>query len=236
MDLKETDILGSAIDRHWYYVSKAKAMMRHIGAKVPEKILDIGAGSGFFSKYLLKNSTAREAWCVDIAYEHDHDTRLNEKEIHYRSEIGTTEADLVLLMDVLEHVDDDVGLLRFYAHKVPRGAIFLVSVPAFQMLWSQHDEFLEHKRRYTIRQLEEAVCKAGLEIKHSAYFFGMIFPIAAIMRLAQRYSKPRPPRSQLVQHHPMVNAFLKTLCDIESPLFKLNRVVGLTVFCLAQKP
>lgn len=236
MDIKEADILGPDIDQHWYYASKAKAMMRHIGAKVPEKVLDVGAGSGFFSKYLLKNSSAREAWCVDIAYESDQDIHLNEKEIHYRNTVGPIEADLVLFMDVLEHVDDDVGLLRLYADMVPRGASFLISVPAFQMLWSQHDEFLEHKRRYALRQLEEVVRNSGLDIKHSAYGFGMVFPIAAITRLIQKLSKPRSPRSQLVRHHPVVNTLLKTLCDIEAPFLKRNRAVGLTAFCMAQKP
>lgn len=235
MDIKEIDILGSDIDHHWYYASKAKAMMHHIGATAHEKILDIGAGSGFFSKYLLKNSTAREAWCVDIAYEYDHDTQLNGKKIHYRSSIGPIEADLVLFMDVLEHVDDDIGLLRLYADKVPRGASFLISVPAFQMLWSQHDEFLEHKRRYALRQLEAVVKNAGLDVKHSAYGFGTVFPIAATTRLIQRLSKPRSPRSQLVRHHPVVNTLLKALCDIETPFLKLNRAVGLTAFCLARK-
>lgn len=236
MDFKELDILGSDIDHHWYYASKARAMMHHIGATVPEKILDIGAGSGFFSKYLLKNSTAREAWCVDIAYEYDHDTQLDGKKIHYRSSIAPMEADLVLFMDVLEHVDDDVGLLRRYVDMVPPGANFLISVPAFQMLWSPHDEFLEHKRRYALRQLEEVVGKAGLDIKHSAYGFGMVFPIAAATRLIQRLAKPRSPRSQLVRHHPVVNTLLKALCDFETPFLRRNRAVGLTVFCLAQKP
>ena len=48
MDLKETDILGADIADHWYYKSKVKAMMRVIGEAVPSKILDVGAGSGFF--------------------------------------------------------------------------------------------------------------------------------------------------------------------------------------------
>ena len=56
---------------------------------------------------------------------------------------------VILLMDVLEHVDDDVGLLRAYAEPARPGTRFIVSVPAFSWLWSAHDEFLEHRRRYT---------------------------------------------------------------------------------------
>lgn len=236
MDLKETNILGSEIDRHWYYLSKAKAMVCHIGPEIPKKILDVGAGSGFFSRYLLENSAAYEAWCVDTAYENDHDVQANGKEIHYRRAIDTTDADLVLLMDVLEHVDDDIGLLRLYAEKVPAGANFLISVPAFQILWSQHDVYLEHKRRYTLPQLEGVARKAGFQVRQGDYYFGAIFPIAAAIRLAQRYSKAQPPRSQLTRHHPTINGILRTLCNIEISLLRFNRMVGLTVFCLARKP
>ena len=61
------------------------------------------------------------------------------------------------MMDVLEHVDNDAGLVRHYATKVPSGAHFLVTVPAFRFLWSGHDVFLEHKRRYTLAEIEQTM-------------------------------------------------------------------------------
>ena len=88
------------------------------------------------------------------------------------------------MMDVLEHVDDDRGLVRHYAGKVPAGAHFLVTVPAFRFLWSGHDVFLEHKRRYRLREIEATMRDAGLEIVRGAYYFGLIFPLAAAVRLA----------------------------------------------------
>ena len=161
MDLKETDILGASINEHWYYRSKANAMIRLLSGVSPSIILDIGAGSGFFSKKLLSDTMAIEAWCVVISYESDSDDLEAEKPIYFRKSVGKVNADLVLLMDVLEHVDDDVGLLREYVTKVPRGAKFLISVPAFQFLWSGHDVFLEHKRRYRLNQMERVVRQAG---------------------------------------------------------------------------
>jgi hypothetical protein len=146
------------------------------------------------------------------------------------------DADLVLLMDVLEHVDDDVGLLKAYVDKVPSGSRFLITVPAFQFLWSGHDDFLEHKRRYTLAQLEAVVRNTGLTVKQGAYYFGLVFPIAATLRLLPKGAQPSPPRSQLKQHHPLVNTMLKTLCSVELPFMGANRLAGLTVFVLAQKP
>src|SRR5690349_17923356 len=130
MDVKETEILRDAIHTHWYYKSKAKALKKLIRVN-PSIILDIGAGSGYFSKFLLKNTMSTEAWCVDIAYNEEVDAKENGKTIHYRKEIGSCNCDLVLLMDVLEHVDDDAALLSEYVQKVPSGSAFIISVPAF---------------------------------------------------------------------------------------------------------
>ncbi|QAY84705.1 class I SAM-dependent methyltransferase [Pseudomonas arsenicoxydans] len=236
MDLKETDILGSSIDQHWYYASKAAATSRLLGNTPYKRILDVGAGSGFFSHYLLTHSSASEAWCVDISYDADSDATTGGKPVHYRRNIDAVDADLVLLMDVLEHVDDDVGLLKAYVEKVPSGSRFLITVPAFQFLWSGHDDFLEHKRRYTLAQLEAVVRNTGLTVKQGAYYFGLVFPIAATLRLLPKGAQPSPPRSQLKQHHPLVNTILKTLCSVELPFMGANRLAGLTVFVLAQKP
>lgn len=236
MDLKETDILGPDVGKHWYYSSKAKAMVRLLGGRTPARILDVGAGSGFFSRYLLSNSTAQEACCVDPGYDAEFDEVESGKPIRFKRSIGTSNADLVLLMDVLEHVDDDTALLREYVQKVPSGCRFLITVPAFEFLWSGHDDFLEHRRRYTLPHLEDVVRNSGLTVARGSYYFGMVFPLAASIRLAGKaLKKGSPARSQMTRHHPMVNATLKTLCSIELPAMPFNRAAGLSVFCLAEK-
>ena len=68
MDLKEVEILGEAQDTHWYYVSKARALVRALDGRSPTRILDVGAGSGFFSKVLLRETQAVGAICVDTGY------------------------------------------------------------------------------------------------------------------------------------------------------------------------
>lgn len=236
MDLKETDILGDDIDNHWYYKSKAKATTRLLEGVCATRILDVGAGSGFFSRYLLSNTVARESWCVDTSYKSDFDENQASKIMHYRRSVGVVNADLVLFMDVLEHVDNDVELLKEYVDKVPRGCQFLISVPAFQFLWSGHDEFLDHKRRYTLNQLEATAREASLNIKRSSYYFGGVFPIAALLRLTQAIGgRNTAARSQLSKHSPIVNGILKLICYSELPIMRFNRLAGLTAFCLAEK-
>jgi SAM-dependent methyltransferase len=211
-------------------------MIRLLDGTSPQNILDVGAGSGFFSRYLLSHTGAAAAWCVDISYPTDSDEVGPGSVLHCRRSVDAIDADLVLVMDVLEHVDNDVGLLHEYVDKVPPGSRFLITVPAFQFLWSGHDDFLEHKRRYTLKQLEAVVRNADLHIRSAGYYFGMVFPIAAAMRLAQKFRNgSRPARSQLAPHRPIVNTILKALCNVELPVMRMNRAAGLTVFCLAEK-
>ncbi|OFX03551.1 MAG: methyltransferase [Alphaproteobacteria bacterium RIFCSPHIGHO2_12_FULL_66_14] len=234
MDLKEEDILGADIGRHWYYRSKAAALRRAVAGLRPKHLLDVGAGSGFFSRHLLAGTAAESALCVDIGYPHDRDDSIAGKPVLYRRDTGPTDCDLVLMMDVLEHVDDDRGLVLHYASKVPAGAHFLVTVPAFAFLWSGHDVFLEHKRRYRLPEIEAALGDAGLKIVRGAYYFGLIFPLAAAVRLADRNTTE--PRSSLKKHGAFTNSVLGAVCAAELPLFPYNRLAGLSAFVLAKKP
>jgi hypothetical protein len=234
MDLKEEDILGADIGRHWYYRSKAAALRRSVSGLQPKRLLDVGAGSGFFSRHLLAETSAESALCVDTGYARDRDDSVAGKPVHFRRDTGPTDCDLVLMMDVLEHVDDDRGLAHHYAEKVPSGAHFLVTVPAFSFLWSGHDVFLEHKRRYRLPEIEAVLHESGLQIVRGAYFFGLVFPLAAAVRLAD--SNTTQPRSSLKRHGALSNGILSAVCAAELPLFPLNRLAGLSAFVLARKP
>ena len=234
MDLKEEDILGADIGRHWYYRAKAAALRRAVATLKPRHLLDVGAGSGFFSRHLLAETPAESALCVDIGYPEDRDDSVAGKPVHYRRDTGPTDCDLVLMMDVLEHVDDDRWLVRHYADKVPSGAYFLVTVPAFAFLWSGHDVFLDHVRRYRLAEIEAVLLDAGLEIVRGAYFFGLVFPLAAAVRLARRGDST--PRSSLTRHGAFTNSLLTAICAAELPLLPYNRLAGLSAFVLAKKP
>lgn len=242
MDIKEIEILSegmpiSGIVDHWYYQSKAAATLKLMESYDPRVILDVGAGSGFFSRYMLRHTSAGEAWCVDVCYPGSSDSVEEGKPVHYRKEVDFVNADLVLMMDVLEHIEDDAEFLKNYVAKVPQGARFLISVPAFQFLWSGHDVFLEHKRRYTLPQLEALVSKTGLVIEKSNYYFGFVFPAALLTRLADKIlqRKTGQKKSQLKKHSHFVNKLLATICRAELPIMGNNKCLGLTAFCVARK-
>jgi len=238
MDLREEEILGDQVGSHWYYRAKAQALLRHVGGLRPEEILDIGAGSGFFSRELLSKTDAKRATCIDIGYQQEREEIWNGKPLTFRRAIGDCRADLVLAMDVIEHVPDDAALLRSYCDVVQSGTRFIISVPAFNFLWSGHDVFLGHCRRYTLPMLVSAMRRSGLVADWSHYYYATVFPIAATLRMFERLkgSAAVEPKSQLQKHSRFVNAAFSALLTAERPVMRMNKMFGITVFAGGHKP
>jgi hypothetical protein len=239
VDVKEEELLGGQLGNHWYYVSKGRALRQLLGSEPVGEILDVGAGSGVFSRQLIDQGLATGAMCVDPAYVREYVESYRETDITFTRRIEKVSQDLILMMDVLEHVDDDLGLLKEYTAGMPSGSRVLITVPAFQFMWSGHDVFLEHRRRYTLKQLENLVAEADLRITKGRYFFGLIFPLVATMRLYDRIRLGAgliTAQSQLKTASPMVNRTMTAIHDVERcSLFQLNRAFGLSAFCLAER-
>ena len=238
MDLKEQDILGSAIDKHWYYVSKGRAMRSLLSGIKVDEVLDVGAGSGIFSRQLIQAGICRGGVCVDTEYQDETKESLKNGELTFVRSIDQPTQKLVLMMDVLEHVDDDVSLLKQYTRHLPKDGRVLISVPAFKFLWSGHDVFLEHRRRYDRAMLFNLVQEANLQIDSCRYFFGFLFPIAAITRWINRIGLAGgriEPKSELKIYSDFSNRVLTLVHDLErNTLLRLDVFGGLTLFCVAK--
>ena len=237
MDVKEEEILGDRIGNHWYYRCKAAAMLRSLGSVAGTTALDIGSGSGFFAARLLAASSITTVDCVDQAYDADSIETVEGGTLRRRRDLAGAVggADVALLMDVLEHVEDDVGLLRETVDHVRPGGRVLITVPAFQWLWSGHDDFLGHLRRYDLAGAEHLVSDAGLAVERGHYGFGLVLPLAAAQRVGDRILRRDAPGSKLSEHHPLVNWALHRLTMAEMPLQHRNRLAGLSVFVVGRR-
>jgi SAM-dependent methyltransferase len=239
MDLKEVGILGDAIGRHWYFRSKRAALLRLARACGAHHVLDVGAGSGFFARALLEHTGIGSATCVDIGYDADRDEEVLGKPLRFRRAAEPSDADLIVMMDVLEHVERDLALLHEYADPAAEGTRFIISVPALKWLWSGHDVFLDHYRRYSLDEAEDLARAAGLTVDRGMYHFGAVLPLAALARgpglLDRLWGRGIVARSSLRRHHPVVNGVLSALCAAELPFLGWNRLAGLSVFLLATK-
>ncbi|HMV77062.1 MAG TPA: class I SAM-dependent methyltransferase [Leptospiraceae bacterium] len=240
MDLKEEEILKDKIFTHWYYVSKWNALKNFVRISDYRETLDIGAGSGIFTKFLQESSSLKKSVCLDIGYSTDFEETYKGRTIEFRRSIDKSDADLVLMMDVLEHIPDDAEFLKQYVSKIKPGTDILISVPAFQFLFSGHDYFLEHCRRYNSKTLINTVEKSGLTVIRYSYFFGLLFPLIAVIRLFGRLKlkisgRKEEAKSDLKLVPPFLNTALIQIHRLELPFFKWNRIAGLTLFCLARK-
>ncbi|WP_039396019.1 class I SAM-dependent methyltransferase [Novosphingobium sp. MBES04] len=113
--------------------------------------------------------------------------------------------DLICILDVLEHIEDDVASLLALRARLKRHGRILVTVPAFPKLWSHHDEAHHHFRRYTRNSLKEVVGKAGMKVEKSFYFNTLLLPLALATRLLKKASANESPDDS------MPSAWLNTL-------------------------
>jgi SAM-dependent methyltransferase len=99
------------------------------------------------------------------------------------------EFDVVGAFDVLEHVDEDEEVLQQMVRAARPGGGVLVLVPQHPWLWSEHDEIVEHRRRYTRKDLLAKAERAGLEILQMSSFVSSLLPVLAVSRAVDRFRK-----------------------------------------------
>src|SRR5581483_7335569 len=125
-------------------------------------------------------------------------------------------ADCVLAGDVLEHVSDDLGLLKSLREALRPGALLVVTVPAYEFLWSGEDYVSEHVRRYTRGRLKRVLRSAGFELVRCGYFNTLLFPVILTVTLTKRLFFPREMyRSNVVPLPRWQNAVLHRLFAFE---------------------
>lgn len=133
------------------------------------RVLDVGSGDGWFARKLLAACPGSEITCWDVNYpfaERDADG------IRYRRERPEGHVDLLLMMDVLEHVEDDRSFLtELVQQTLAPHSILLFSVPAWQAMFSEHDRALKHFRRYSPQQATAVLEGAGLRLREKGGLF-----------------------------------------------------------------
>ncbi len=174
---------------HWWFRWRYELITGLVGALDPGpdfRILDAGCGTGQMLEHLTKHG---QAVGVDSSPEAIHFAASRDVDRLVLGSIfdlpfAPDSFDCVLSLDVIEHVDDDRQLVRHLYSVVKPGGHLIVTVPAFQALWSEHDEVNWHKRRYRSGQLERLLQETGLEIERLTYCNTALFvPILAARKL-----------------------------------------------------
>jgi SAM-dependent methyltransferase len=191
MDRAVFDRMAEQDQVHWWYVARRRILADLIAreADLPRdaRILEIGCGTGHNFGMLSKFGTV-DAIELDEAARRLASDRLGrpvgDAALPGLAGIEDGAYHLIALLDVLEHVDADRESLASIAAKLAPGGRILVTVPAYQWMWSAHDVAHHHKRRYSKKGLRGVAETAGLRVLKIGYFNSLLFPLAAAVRLA----------------------------------------------------
>lgn len=229
----------------WLKTARTELLLHLIGKykhdKRPLTILEVGAGVGQNLPALASLGT------VDAV-------EINESGRAAISTLGVVRSlfndpvpfaldrryDVICALDVIEHIENAADVIQWFAEHLNPGGLMVLTVPAYQWLFSEHDRVLGHHRRYTKKSLLREV-PAGFQVQTVAYFTHLLFPIAVVSRLAwvmkrrifktNGNAKQRSPRSGLVAR------MLGRTMSMEVNLIKAGYrpAWGLSVYCAARK-
>lgn len=201
MDLEFELQTHRAEDRHWWYQGRRRVLERvleRLGLPEQARILDAGCGSGRnmveLAHYGMVTGVELSGTSVGLARERGVGEVLEGSVMDMPFDEGAF--DLTVSLDVIEHLEDDVGALRELRRVTRLGGALLVTVPAYQWLWSGHDVVNQHHRRYSRRTLLAAAESAGWRLESSAHFNSLLLPAAILLRALERF-KPSTTKSSL---------------------------------------
>jgi SAM-dependent methyltransferase len=180
-----------AEDRHWWYRGRRRVLERVIAdLRLPARarILDAGCGSGRNMVELARHGTVTgvELSNTSVALARERATGEVIEGSVLEMDFAPDSFDLAVSLDVIEHLEDDLAAMRELRRVVAPGGSLLVTVPAYQWLWSGHDEINQHHRRYTRRTLQRVAEEAGWKQARTTYFNSLLLPAAILLRVLER--------------------------------------------------
>jgi SAM-dependent methyltransferase len=230
---------------HWWFAGRRRIVrgeLERLPLPSPGELLDVGCGSGRNLVELARFGTVAgveiSPQAAAVA------TRRGVGDVR----VGPVESltwddgvfDLVACLDVLEHTPDDHVTLCELRRVTRPGGFLLLTVPAYQALWSAHDVLSGHFRRYRKRTLVAAVTNAGWRLDRLSAFNALLLAPAAVVRLAQRRRTGPPPgrRSELELTPPWLNWALEQPLRVEAAVLRRGRrlPVGLSLLAVARNP
>jgi SAM-dependent methyltransferase len=229
-------------EEHWWYRGRRRVLRAELDRLPLEsgaRLLDAGCGSGRtmdeLARYGRVSGIDLSAEAVAAARRRGHgDVRVAHVEsLPFADGIF----DVVTCLDVVEHTPDDRATLAELLRVTRPGGLLVVTVPAYQALWSRHDEVNRHFRRYDSASLRAAARSAGWEVVTDTHFNSLLLVPAAAVRLAQRHRRAHAP-SDLDATPSALNGILELPLRLESRLIAAGTRLpaGLSLLSVLRRP
>jgi SAM-dependent methyltransferase len=224
MQRAERAAMFAAEERHWWYRARRRivsAELERLAPRTRGRTLDAGCGSGRMldelARFGMPFGVDIDAGSVDRARARGHQAlRASVTEMPFDDGMFS----ITTCLDVVEHLDDDRAALRELLRVTEPGGALVLTVPAYQALWSRHDEANRHRRRYASASLAAAATDAGWAVERSTYFNSVLLAPAAAVRLLERRRRRPAEFSDLQMTPALLNPVLELPMRLESALLR----------------
>ncbi len=236
------DRMAELDQEHWWFLARRRILdqliERVVRPPVQARVLEVGCGTGH-NLPMLGRFGSVDACELDKSARTLASKRLGRKVKDARlpdlSMFERNAYDMVALLDVLEHVPDDIGSLRAIHRRLKPGGALLLTVPANPWMWSAHDVAHHHFRRYTRAGLSRLFMQAGFEVQLLSYFNSLLFPPIAAARLLHKAAG----RDSADEALPgaKINGLLNTVFGLEAGLIgRLPMPFGVSLAAVVRRP
>lgn len=237
MDYLDFKKIGFDSNFFWYRARRGLIKIILEKYKVRDKkILEIGCGVG--GQLQVLSSLDNEVFGSDVNKEAlDEASKLGFKVFYQdaEKELGESEKyDVICAFDVLEHIKDDSLALKNIGKALKKDGLLIFSVPAFQFLYSGHDIYMGHHRRYSMRDLRQKLVNNDFQIIKIFYWNFFLFPLAFFSRVV---FKKKTIKSDVQKIPKLLNFILLVILFLENFLIKigLRFPCGVSIFGVAKK-
>jgi SAM-dependent methyltransferase len=229
--------------QHWWFRGRRRVVGALLDASLDRggarpRILDVGCGTGAMLPLLAEYGETRGVDSEPAAVDY---CRTQGERVELASAVELPFADesfeLVTMLDIVEHVDDEAGALSEAARVLVPDGLALVTVPAYQWMWGAQDEISHHRRRYTRARLRAALAGADLRTLRAGYFNTILFPPIAAVRLARRLRDHPATGSDVELTRPgRLNELLTRVFGLEATLVRrADPPFGVSAFAVARR-
>lgn len=228
---------------YWWHLGRLRIIQTYLQlinrGRKNLKILNVGSGTGGTVNMLEtfghtdNVDTSEEAIRYMRRQGHKNVTKVEGVALPFKNKTY----DVVGAFDVLEHIPEEIAALKEWKRVLKDDGAILITVPAYQWLWSSHDISLHHQRRYTIGRLQAAAKKAGLRLEKRSYaiFFSLAL-IVGFRMISKIQRRPSTPETSYVVLPVWVNTVFTKLLYGEALLHrKLSLPAGSTVIAILRK-
>lgn len=242
MERSVFDRMAEIDANHWWFVARRRIIAQFLSERMarsdgaPLRILEIGCGTGSNLRMLQTfghvEAIEPDAGARQVALDR-FDVAISAGALPDQLGVADRCYDLIVMLDVLEHIEDDQAALQQVKRLLKPGGKLLLTVPAMPLLWSSHDEAHHHFRRYTTKALTRALTDAHYAIQHRSHFNTLLFPMICAARLAGWIT--RRTGGDDAMPGPLLNRVLGAIFAVERAwIARLSLGVGVSMLAFAE--